>query len=172
MKKLILLVAMSIIFCAILSAQAIKIAYIDSEKIMSESKDTKEAQKLFQNDRENWQKQVSDLDAEIQRLESDFNTKKLTLSAQGKKTAEDKIAAKKKERKDLVEGIFGENGRAQQRNAELLQPIMVKLKGIIEKISVEENYSMVFDASSSGIIWAKPTLDITERIIAEMNKTE
>ncbi len=172
MKKLILILAMSIVFCTILSAQAIKLAYIDSEKIMSESKDTKEAQSLFQKDREGWQKQIGDLDAEIQRLENDFNTKKLTLSAQGKKTAEDKIEAKKKERKDLVESVFGENGRAQQRNAELLQPIMMKLKTIIEKISVEENYSVVFDAGSAGIIWAKPTLDITERIITEMNKME
>lgn len=172
MKKLLILVVMSILFCTILSAQNLKLAYIDSEKIMSECKDTKEAQSLFQKDREGWNKQVGDLDAEIQRLENDYNTKKLTLSAQGKKTAEDKIAAKKKERKDLVESIFGENGRAAQRNQELLQPIMTKLKTIIEKISVEENYSMVFDAGSAGIIWTKLTLDITERIITEMNKTE
>lgn len=172
MKKIIILIALSLVMCTFLSAQAIKIAYIDSEKIMAESKDTKEAQKLFQKDREGWTKQVSDLDAEIQRLENDFSTKKLTLSATGKKQAEDKIEAKKTERKELVESIFGEKGRAASRNAELLQPIMTKLRTIIEKISVEEGYSMVFDASSAGIIWAQPKLDISERIIVEMNKTE
>jgi len=172
MKKMIILSALIMVLFGVLSAQNLKIAYIDSEKIMAESKDTKEAQSLFQKDRDGWKKQVDDLDAEIQRLENDYNTKKLTLSASGKKQAEDKIEAKKTERKTLIESIFGENGRAAARNAELLQPIMTKLRNIIEKVSVEENYAMIFDASSAGIIWAQPKLDITERIILEMNKTE
>jgi outer membrane protein len=172
MKKIIILIALSLAVFGILSAQTIKIAYIDSEKIMAESKDTKEAQKLFQKDREGWTKQVNDLDAEITRLENDYSTKKLTLSAAGKKQAEEKIEQKKTERKEMVESIFGEKGRAATRNAELLQPIMTKLRTIIEKICVDEGYSMIFDASSSGIIWAQPKLDISERVILEMNKTE
>ncbi len=172
MKKIIILISILTVLIGALAAQTVKIAYIDSEKIMKESKDTQEAQKLFQKDREGWTKQVNDVDAEITRLENDYNTKKLTLSAAGKKQAEEKIEQKKTERKELVESIFGENGRAAARNAELLQPIMAKLRLIIEKVSVEQNYSMIFDATSAGIIWAQPKLDITESIILEMNKTE
>ncbi len=172
MKKIIVLTTFILFVMGALFAQNVKVAYIDSERIMMESKDTKEAQSLFQKDREGWMRQIDDLDAEIQRLESDFNTKKLTLSASGKKQAEDKIEEKKNARKEIVESIFGDNGRAQSRNAELLQPIMTKLRVIIERIAVEENYAMIFDASSAGIIWAQPRLDLTEQIINEMNKTE
>ncbi|MCB5249902.1 MAG: OmpH family outer membrane protein [Candidatus Cloacimonadales bacterium] len=172
MKKIIILSVFTLFLFGSLVAQSLKIAYIDSERIMTESKDTREAQNLFQKDRDGWMRQIEDLDAEIQRLENDYNTRKLTLSASGKKQAEDKIEEKKNARRDLVESIFGETGRAQMRNAELLQPIMTKLRNIIDRISVEENYAMVFDASSAGIIWAQPRLDITEQIIFEMNKTE
>ena len=172
MKKLLLTLCATLILGSFAFAETLKIAYIDSEKIMSSCKDTQEAQKLFQKDKENWEKQIQDLDADIQKLQSEYDSRKLTLTEAGKKEAETKIKTKQDDRKKLLEDIFGENGRAMQRNSELLEPIMKKLKKVIEKISIDGNYSLILDGNSGGVLWAKPTLDITESVITEMNKTE
>lgn len=169
MKRIIVLVLLVLSF-SLLMAESSKIAYIDSEKIMKLSKDTQEAQKSFETDSKKWQEQVKKIDEEVQRLESEFEARKLTLTETGKKEAADKIAAKREEGKKLVQDIFGENGLAAKRNAELLQPILKKMQGVIEKIALEDGYDVVFDASSSGILYAKPRLEITDRVLEEMNK--
>jgi outer membrane protein len=138
---------------------------------MAESKDTQEAQKTFANEQQNWQTQIADLNTEIERLKSEYDAKKMVLTEDGKKEAEDKIKELETERDNLIQEIYGENGKAIQRNAELLQPIMAKLKTVIEKVAVENNYSLILDASGGAILYAKPSLDITDMIIDELNKT-
>ncbi|MCB5230827.1 MAG: OmpH family outer membrane protein [Candidatus Cloacimonas sp.] len=170
MKRVMTLVALIIISSAsLLLAQSIKIGYIDTDKIMIESKDTQEAQLIFKNEQAQWEKEIMALDDEVKRLESEYEARKLTLTESGKAQAQEKIEAKTKERRQYLERIFGENGIAVQRNAELLEPIMIKLKESIEKIAIEENYSIVFDAVGGGLLYARPNLDLTDLILKEMN---
>ena len=87
-----------------------------------------------------------------------------------KKEAEDKIIDLRDKRMSKVEEIFGENGKFYQKQAELMEPILNKLKTVIEKIAVEGNYSMIFDAAPGGLLYAKPSLDITELVLEELEK--
>ncbi|RLC52677.1 MAG: hypothetical protein DRZ79_00800 [Candidatus Cloacimonadota bacterium] len=169
-KKIIITLIFTFI-AVMISAESMKIAYIDTDRIMAESKDTQEAQKTFANEQQNWQTQIADLNTEIERLKSEYDAKKMVLTEDGKKEAEDKIKELETERDNLIQEIYGENGKAIQRNAELLQPIMAKLKTVIEKVAVENNYSLILDASGGAILYAKPSLDITDMIIDELNKT-
>ena len=57
-----------------------------------------------------------------------------------------------------------------QKNAELLEPILDKLKNVIEAISTDDNIDIVLDASTGGILYAVPSLDITDDVIERMNK--
>jgi len=159
------------VMLGVIWAESMKIAYIDTDRIMSESKDTQEAQKTFANEQQNWQSQIADLDSQIKQLTDEYEAKKMVLTEEGKKEAEKKIEDLKTQRQNQVQEIYGENGTAVQRNAELLQPIMAKLKTVIEKVAVENNYSLVLDASAGAILYAKPSLDITDMIIDELNKT-
>ena len=48
---------------------------------------------------------------------------------------------------------------------------MTKLKTVIELIAIENNYSIVLDASLGVVGYGKSKLDITDRIIEEMEET-
>ena len=171
MKKVILL--MLVLALALgLHAQNIRMAYINSTRIMTESNDTREAQRLFQLERDRWEREIDDMSAEIQRLEREYETRRLTLSESGKKEAEDRITARMRERQQLIERIFGEGGIAERRNNELLAPIMEKLRTVLDRIAVDDNYTVIFDAASSGIVWAQERLDITHQVIIEMNRSD
>jgi outer membrane protein len=121
-------------------------------------------------ERENWDREIEDITAEVQRLEREFETRRLTLGEAGRREAEERIIARMRERQQLVERIYGENGIAERRHNELIAPIMDKLHEVLQKIATEENYSMIFDASSSGLAWAQERLDITQQVIIEMNR--
>jgi Skp family chaperone for outer membrane proteins len=47
---------------------------------------------------------------------------------------------------------------------------MEKLRTIVDRIAKDERYTIIFDASNSGIIYADDKLDITQQVITEMNK--
>ncbi|PID28785.1 MAG: hypothetical protein CSB55_03280 [Candidatus Cloacimonadota bacterium] len=169
MKKILTVLVLLSAF-AILAADNLKIACFDSEKIMLESKDAIEAKKMFDNDAAEWQRQLSEKEQEIKRLNSEYEARRLTMTESSKKETEEQIRKHYEELQRLTQEIFGENGRAAQRNQELLSPIMDKLKNAIEKISVDNNYQMVLDVAAGGVMYVVPSLDITEDIISEMDK--
>ena len=169
MKRMILLVL--VIGMSIgLYAQTIRVAYINSTRIMTESNDTREAQRLFSIERDNWDREIDDLSADLDRMQREYETRRLTLSESGKQDAENRIMERLRERQQLMERIYGENGLAERRNNELLAPIMEKLRTVLNQIAIDENYSIIFDAATSGIVWAQERLDITDHVISEMNR--
>ena len=169
MKKSLILVLLLIV-SSLLIAESEKIVYIDTERILEESKDTQEAQRLFAIEQENWQAQLNEMEAELERLNTEYESKKMILTETGKAEAEEKINQLLEQRQAFIQEIYGENGIAIQKNAELLEPILTKLKNVVEKVAIENNYSIVLDAASGAIRYAKQNLDITDEIIEEMDK--
>jgi Skp family chaperone for outer membrane proteins len=41
---------------------------------------------------------------------------------------------------------------------------------IIQKIAKDENYDFIFDARASGVVYAMPKYDLTERVLLLLNK--
>lgn len=170
MKKLAFALALVILTAAVF-AQSDKIAYIDTDRIMIESPETLEAQTILLNEKRKWDKEIDDIDAEIDLLYTDYENRKMMLTTAGKQEAEAKIKALQQTRQAKVQEIYGETGKFVQKQAELLEPILNKLKTVIEKVAVENNYSMIFDAAAGGLLYAKPSMDITGIILDEMKKT-
>jgi outer membrane protein len=169
MKKIVLLILVAGLALG-LYAQNVRLAYVNTTRVMMEIADTREAQRLFSIERDNWDKEIDDLTAEIERLTREYETRRLTLSESGKQEAENRIMERMRERQQIIERIYGENGIAERRNNELIAPIMEKLRTVLNQIAIDENYTMIFDASSSGVLWAQERLDITQQVIIEMNR--
>jgi Skp family chaperone for outer membrane proteins len=169
-KKVLLLVIVSLCLSGIVWAQTVKLAYINTDKVISECNDTKTIQSVFKEQRDGWEAQIKALDDAAKLMESDFDKKKLTMTENGKKEALAKIDAKKKERDAAIDNFFGENGIAKQRYQELIDPVTKKINSIIEKIAVDENYSMILDVSTGVVLYAKQNMDITDQVVTEMNK--
>ena len=170
MKKAIMLFLMMIGIVLGLSAQTARFAYVWTHRVLAESNDTREAERIYASDRDTWNSQVEDLAGEVRRLESDYEIRRLTLSDTGKAEAEAQIAAKRREAQQLLESLFGENGLAERRNAELLAPIVDKMTSIINRIAEDDNYTMVLDASTGVFLYANDRMNITQQVIDEMNR--
>ena len=58
--------------------------------------------------------------------------------------------------------------KAQARQNELVQPIIDKIKKVIEEIRAEDGYAIIFNADQgSPIVAADKNLDITDRVLAQ-----
>jgi outer membrane protein len=169
MKYLILI--MLVVIPLFLCAESEQIVYYNSALVLENNIELQEAEATLANEIQQWEQEIVDLEIEIEELTSEYEQRKLTLLPSGQEEAENQIEELKQQRDLKIEEIYGENGKIITRNNELIQPIMNKLKIVIESIAIENNYSIVLDASLGVIGYAKSKLDITDRIIEEMEET-
>ncbi|MDD3535751.1 MAG: OmpH family outer membrane protein [Candidatus Cloacimonetes bacterium] len=151
-------------------AQSTKLGYVDTDRILYDSNEAAEIGRLYQLDRQNWSNQIRALDDEIKQMERDYEIRRLSVNEATKKELQNLINTKKAEAGRLLEEYFGENGRAQQRYHELIDPLTQRVQDIITKIAKDENYTMIFDTSFGLILYTNPAIDITEQVLQELNK--
>jgi len=167
MQKILIVVLFTLI-STLVFAEAEQIVYYDSERVLAENIDLQEANSTLTTEISGWEEEIAKLDNDIQKLTQEYEERRLTLLPSGQREVESQIEELKNQRTQKITEIYGENGEIFRRNNELISPIMEKLKNVIEKIAIENNYSLVLDSSTGAIGYAKPKLDITNDIIEEM----
>jgi outer membrane protein len=147
----------------------LKIGFIDSERIFAEYKGTKDAQTQFQSDLDVWNKDLEQRRAEMTRLTEEYQNQALILSEAKRREREEDLQKKRSELDAFVQEIWGPNGRVAQRNDQLTRPIIDKIKEILGKIGAEEHFSIIFDATDGNVVYADDALDLTERVLTQLN---
>ncbi|HET8656785.1 MAG TPA: OmpH family outer membrane protein [Longimicrobiaceae bacterium] len=149
-------------------AQAPKIAYINSQKIMAEAPGASEAQQTLETEMKGYQTELQGMETELDSLQTKFQQQQSTLSASAKQQRQQELQQKLQayqQRRQQLEQI------AQQRQQQLAAPIMKRVSDVIEQIRQQGNYAMILDAAAGGIITADTTLDLTSQVIARLKST-
>jgi len=152
-------------------AESEQIVYYNSDQVLENSIEIQEAEATLANEIQQWEQEIADIESEINTLSDEYDKRKLTLLPSGQQEAEDEINRLIQAKDNKIQEIYGESGKIITRNNELILPVMNKLRIVIETIAIENNYSLVLDASLGVIGYGKSKLDITERIIEEMAET-
>jgi outer membrane protein len=148
----------------------LKIGYIDSQRIFAEYRDTQEAEKVYKKEVEQWKAEAGTKEQEIAKLQEELRAQSLMLSEEKQKEKKLEIDKKVEEYQRFMSETFGDEGIAARRNRELTQPIVEKINKILEKLSEQEGYTLVFDIANANIVYAKKDFDLTERVLTELNK--
>ncbi len=153
-----------------LGAEEIKLGYIDTVKIFAEFKETVDAEAIYKKEVDVWKKKASDMEATLATMREEIQSQSLMLSEE--KLAEKKQLFDKKlqEYNQYMNDVFSDNGQAAKRNRELTQPIVEKINAVIAQIAEAEGYTLVLDAAQGNIVFAKKALDLTERVMQELDK--
>ncbi len=169
---IVLLIMFSLVVVPAISllAQEVKIGYIDSIKIFAECKETQEAERVYKKEVETWKAQAATMEQEIVKLRDELSAQSLMLSEEKQKEKKLELDRKMQEYQTFMQDTFGDDGLAAMRNKELTQPIVDKINVILERIGTEDGYTMIFDISNANIVWAGKELDLTDRVLEELNK--
>lgn len=152
------------------SAQSAKIGFIDSRRIIAEAPGAKEAQATFEKEMQGYQAQLKLMEDSLKTLMDDYQQKSTTLSPEAKKQREDAIRARQDAYQQRANQLEEQAG---SRQAQLVQPVMDRIKLVISEIRKEGGYAMIFDVGTqgTGVVAADTTLDLTAQVIARLNKT-
>ncbi len=144
--KNILLAGSILLFSATTFAQ--KFAYVDTDYILKQIPDYKEAQEQLDKLSIEWQKQIEKKYAEIDKLYKDYQAEQILLTDEMKRKREDDIMKKEREAKELQKQKFGVDGELFQKRQELVKPIQDKVYKAVKDIATVGQYAIIFDKSS------------------------
>lgn len=150
------------------SAQAPRLGFINSQRIMAEAPGTAEANAAFQQSMQQFQQELQTMEQELETEQSNIERQRSTLTEAALQTAlqslQQKVMAYQQRQQEMEQ-------QAQQRQAELVQPIMEKIQTVIEELRVEGNYALIFDTAAGSIITADPALDLTQQVLDRLAAT-
>ena len=167
-NRLGLIVIAALLLCAT-TASAQKYAYVNTEYILDNIPDYKAAQQQLDNLSVQWQKEIEDKYAIIDRLYKAYQAEQVLLTEEMKKRRQDEIAQREKDVKDLQKQRFGYDGDLFKKKQELVKPIQDKIYNAVKKMATEQSYAVIFDKSSDLImLYANPKYDKSDAVLTAM----
>ncbi|MDO4319098.1 MAG: OmpH family outer membrane protein [Bacteroidales bacterium] len=167
MKKLAL--TLLLIFAGIAAASAQKFAMVDMEYILRNVPAYEMANEQLNQLSQRWQREVEAVGKEAEIMYQNFLSEKVFLNDDQIKKREEEIVAKEKEATDLRYKYFGPEGELYKKRQSLLKPIQDEVYNAIKSVAQQRGYQAVFDrASSSEIIFASPTIDISNEVLNKL----
>ena len=167
MKKI--LVSAVIAMVCSLGAFAQKYALIDMEYVLKNIPQYEMANEQLNQVSLRWQKEVEAKTKEAETLYKNYQSDMVFLTDEQKKKKEEEIVAKEKEAAELQSKYFGPQGELYKKRQSLIEPIQADIYEAVKKVSEERGYQVIFDrASSAGIIFASPKIDVSNEVLSKL----
>lgn len=179
MKKTVILIAALSLFAATAMAAGGKLGYVDTQIVFDKTKLGKKYQSIVREYYES-RKKILDIDAEeIQKLQEDYNKQKQAklLNEKAQREKEESIARKINEFEKKRNDFSAEIGK---KNEELSNEFNQKMVEVLRVVAKREKLSLVLNktinimtkAEVPAVLYADEDLDLTDKVIAEMDKKE
>lgn len=174
MKKVNLIAVMVLVvlsFVGVAQAQ-LKIGYVNSDRILSEFEEAREAQSKLDSEARKLQEQYQSMLGKLDSLQREYERQKMMMSDTRKRSKEQEISSLQESIQKFQVEKLGPEGEIYKKQNELVAPIIEKIKRVIEKVGKAEKYDYIFDTVAGNILYAEPALDLTDKVLYELKRTK
>ena len=148
------------------SAQGQKIGYIRSSVILDQAPGRAEAESQFDRETAGYRDQIKRMSDSLDAMVASFQKSQASMTAAARDARQKELQAKNAEYQRRSADL---QQKAQQRQGELVQPILDKVKAAIEDVRVEGGYSFILNADEgSTLVAMDKNLDLTDRVLAKL----
>lgn len=152
-----------------LAAHAQKFALIDMEYILKNIPAYEQANQQLEQASKQWQAEIEKASEEAKSLYENYQATAKNLSDAQRTQKENEIVEKEKALAELRRQYFGPEGELYKKREALIGPIQDQLYNAVKEIATQQGYAVVTDrASASSIIFASPSIDISNEVLARL----
>lgn len=159
----------AVMMTASLASADFKLAYVDVQKAIEKSSAGKKAKEDMKKEAEKKNKDLEKKKADVDKMREDIEKKRSVLSEEafGKRAAE--LQEEMQKFNVLAQKAQQE---LQKKEADLLQPIVEKMKKVIATLAKDKGLSMVIQSNQNAqiVLFATPESDITEDVVKAFDK--
>lgn len=165
-KAILLILALTAFTCM---ARAQKFALIDTEYILQHIPAYEQGTRRLNTLSQQYQAEVEAKTKEAENLYKAYQKASGSLNAAQRTQREEAIVAKEKEAAELRKKYFGPDGEMAREQQALVEPLQDGVYQAVKRISERRGYALVVDrASAQSVIFASPSIDISNEVLAEM----
>ncbi len=166
MKK-ISLITLALLFSVMSFAQ--RFAYVDTEYILKNIPAYQAAQDQLDNQSVEWQKEIEEIYAKIDKMYKDFQAEKVLLTEEMRVKRENSIIEKEKEAKNIQKQYFGKDGELYKKRQELIKPIQDDIFNAVKEVAAEGNFAVIFDsAGGMSMLYNDPKYDKSDDVLEKL----
>jgi len=148
--------------------QQSRLAYVDSVKLLNGYQAMLDARKAYAAKSHKWQANIDTLSADVQRAIRGYERKADTMTPKERALSTELLHTKQKELVNYQRAI---QESAQQEDSKSTQQVVTQVNAFLARYGKQHGYDLILVATPSGsIAYAEPALDLTEEVIAELNK--
>ena len=162
MKKLALLAVFGLLT---LSSSAQKVGHINSQELLSLMPERTTAETSLQDYTKGLESQLMSMQTEYQSMVENYQNNEESYDDL---TKQDKISEIQSLQERLTTFQQSAQSSLQQKEQELLQPILEKAQNAIDAVADKGKYTYILDSSSGVILYSKDSEDILEKVKKEL----
>jgi len=167
MKNRVLILAL--ISLVVLTAQAQKFAYVDTDYILNKMPEFKQAQDKLDDFSADWQTEIENKYKDVEQMYRAYQQEQVLLTDEMKVKREEAIIEKENDAKNLQQKYFGPTGDLYAKRQELIKPIQDRIHDAIQKLAANSKYQVIFDSSSDLImLYKNNNLDKSDKVLELM----
>ena len=148
-------------------AQAPKFAYVDSKVILQRAPGSAAIQAQIAKERADAQASVQKMQDSLRTMYDAYLKEQATLTTAQKEAREKSLQQRNA---DFDQRVSTLDQEMQKRQYDLVQPLLVQIREVLDAIRNEDHYTFIFDVGNDPglIVAADKNLDITERVISRL----
>lgn len=167
MKKFLATMAVAALTAPLFAQAPQRLAVIDVNKVLLNSAPGKTAYERLKKMQDDRIARAQKMDEEIRTLDSDINTKKLSLSEDKLTDMAKQLSDRKIAMQRYAQDADREMGEARDKTlAELEQ----RIKPVIDAVGKEMGLAVIFNKFESGLVYASEAIDITDSVTKRFNE--
>jgi outer membrane protein len=144
-----------------------RVAYVDSGKLLNGYKAMVEARKEFEKKQSAWQSNIDTLTRDVQDAIKKYEKSAALGTDKEKSLARELITSRQKQLYDYQNAIKQNAGQEEQR---LTQDVLSTVNTYLLRYGKKHGYKMILVAANGNIAYADNDMDITDKIVEDLNK--
>jgi outer membrane protein len=144
-----------------------RIVYVDSNKLLDGYKGMISARQEYDKKRGVWQANIDTLTRDVQDAIQTYSKTLATGSEKEKQLSHELIQTKQKQLIDYQNAIKQNAAQEQER---LNKEVLATVNAFLARYGRKNGYKMILIAANGNIAYADPTMEITDKIVEELNK--
>ncbi|MCF7885341.1 MAG: OmpH family outer membrane protein [Candidatus Marinimicrobia bacterium] len=150
----------------------LKIGFVNTQRIMQEWDEAREAQKKLDEKSKELQSEYQDMLGRLDSMNQTFEKQKMMMSDERRQQKEQEIMQFRQQVQQYQMQKLGPQGEIYQIQQELTQPVLEKIQKVIQQIGDDNNYDYILDSVSGNILYAAQAHDLTDKVIYQLNRSE
>lgn len=153
-------------FAGMSRAEETKIGFVDMQKALQTVEAGKKAKANLEKEFNAKKKELQTEEAAIKKMGDEFRKQSLVMSdeARSKKQAEIQERIMK-----FQETTARSQSEIQQKERELTEPIIGRLRGVIAEVAKKKTYAIVLEKNENQVLFAPDKDDLTDDVVSAFN---